>query len=110
MYEKGRCLTTCKIAGFTYYDGIDVLDKLQVGTPVTIKAEPDNPYDPEAVVIYFKDTKIGYIPRTENRTIHWLLYFGHEDILEAKINKRNLDTHPEDQFGIVVKIKDKRKQ
>ena len=110
MYDKGRCMTSCNIAGFTCYDGLDVLDKLQLGASVSLKAEPDNPYDPEAVVIFFEGTKIGYIPRSENQTIHWLLYFGHGDILEAKINKRKLDANPENQFGVIVKIKDNRKK
>jgi hypothetical protein len=103
-------MVECNIAGFTYYDGLEVLDKLQVGTSVSLKAEPDNPYDPEAVVIFYEGTKIGYIPRAENKTLHWLLYFGHGDILDAKINTRNLEASPEKQFRVVVKIKDNRKK
>ncbi len=99
----------CHIAGFAYYDGLDVIDKLQLGTPVSLVVESDNPYDPEAVTIYFGETKLGYIPKAKNSYVSTLLYFGHENILNAKINSRNLDEIPEFQFRIVIKVKDNRK-
>jgi len=108
MYERSRHLMSCNIAGFTYYDGIDVINNLQPGTHVILKSEPENPYDPNAVSIYYNETKLGYIPRAKNSYICDLLYFGHKDILEAKISSRNLDNHTEDQFHISVKIKDNR--
>lgn len=108
MYERSRHLMDCHIAGFTYYDGLDVLDNLKPGTPVDLKAEPDNPYDPEAVAIYYGDTKLGYIPRAKTYYVSKLLYFGHGDIYDVKINHRNLEEKPENQFRIVVKIMDNR--
>ena len=109
MYERSRNVVDCHIAGFTYYDGVDVIDKLELGTPVTLRSEPDNPHDPEAVSIYYEDTKLGYIPRYKTCYVSKLLYFGHGDIYEAKINSRKLEEKPEFQFRIVVKLKDNRK-
>jgi len=108
MYERSRNLFDCHIAGFTYYDGLDVIDQLQPGTPVSLVSEPDNPYDPEAVAIYLRETKLGYIPRTKNSYVSSLLYFGHSDILDAKICRRNLEEHTENQFRIVIKLQDNR--
>ena len=34
------------IAGFTYYNGVDVFDKLKIGVKLRLKAEPKNRYDP----------------------------------------------------------------
>jgi hypothetical protein len=108
MYERSRNLLDCHIAGFTYYDGLDVIDKLQLGTAVTLKAEPENPHDPDAVAVYFEDKKLGYITRAKNDGVSALLHFGYEKFLEARINSRNLEEKPEFQFRIVVKLKDLR--
>ena len=108
MYDRSRNFLECHIAGFTYYDGLDVIEELSLGTTVNLKLEPDNPYDPNAVAVYYEDTKLGFIPRVKNHTISQLLHFGHVDLFDVKINCRNLDENPEHQFRIVVKIKDNR--
>jgi len=108
MYERSRNILDCNIAGFIYYNGLNVIKKLELGTPVTLKAEPDNPYDPEAVAVYFEETKLGYIPKARNSYISTLLYFGYGDIIEAAICGRNLEEHTENYFNIVVRLKDNR--
>ena len=108
MYERSRNLFDCHIAGFNYYDGLDVIDSLVPGCPVTLRSEPDNPYDPDAIAIYFEDTKLGYVPRAKNAYISNLLYFGFNRIIDARINCRNLDNDPERQFRIVVRLRDNR--
>ena len=109
MYERSRHFINCHIAGFTYYDGLDVINDLEIGTPVSLKADPENPYDSNAVALYLNDTKLGYVPREKNSYLSDILYFGHGDILEAKISQRNLEADTERQFRITVKIKDNRK-
>ena len=108
MYERSRNIIECHIAGFTYYSGLDVINELQLGTSVTLAYEPDNPYDPNAVAIYYKNTKIGYIPQNKNCHISNLLYFGFNNLIDARINCRNTEVHPENQFRVVVKLKDNR--
>jgi hypothetical protein len=110
MYERSRNLLDCHIAGFTYYDGLDVIDQLKLGAAVTLKSESENPHDPNAVAIYFEDTKLGYVPKYKNADVSNLLYFGHGDILSARINSVNPEAEPERQFRIVIKLKDNRKQ
>jgi hypothetical protein len=99
----------CHIAGFAYHDGLEVIDRLKLGTPVTLASEPDNPYDPEAVAICYDDKKIGYIPKSKNSQVSALIYFGHGDIIEARISLVNLEAEPERQFRISLKIRDGRK-
>ena len=96
------------IAGFTYYDGVDVFEQLRVGTQVKLVVEPENRYDRHAVAIYYKDKKLGFIPRNENKMISKLLQFGYEDIFSAKINRISADEHPENQVGVVVKINERK--
>jgi len=108
MYERTRNFIDCHIAGFKYYDGLDVIAYLKLGTPVTLRSEPDNPYDTYAVAIYYEDTKLGYVPREKNGHVSDLLYFGYSDILDAKINYCNPEANTENQFRIVIKLKDNR--
>ena len=108
MYKRSRNMLDCHIAGFTYHDGLDVIDQLKLGTTVTLKSEPDNPFDANAVAIYYEDTMLGYIPRVANYKVSQLLYFGHVDILEARISCIHHDANPENQFRITVKVKDVR--
>ena len=108
-YGPSRYIVDFHVAGFTYYDGLDVINELSLGQPVSLIVETDNPYDSEAVVIYYKDKKIGYVPKEKNSFLSTLLYYGYGDILEAKIQYANMESHPERQFRVVVKIKDNRK-
>ena len=108
MYERSRNLLDCHIAGFTYYDGLDVIDRLKLGAPVSLVSEPDNPHDSDAVAIYFDGTKLGYVPKHKNSNVSNLLYFGHGGIMDAKINCHNPEADTEHQFRIVIKLKDNR--
>ena len=93
------------IAGFTYHDGVDVFSELKIGTMLTLLAEPDNRYDNFAVAIYYREHKLGYIPKGKNKYIGKFLNFGHADLFDVKINRISPEEHPEHQIGIVVKIK-----
>ena len=84
------------VAGFTFYDGVDVFNKLKVGKKVKFKLEEDNKWDPRAVAIYFKGAKIGFIPRTENRIFYKLLKVGITQF-EARIQKSILNNTPKDR-------------
>lgn len=51
------------IAGWRYYEGERVIDRLQVGEDVMFQLEPANEQDPKAVVVLTKQgEKLGYIP------------------------------------------------
>jgi hypothetical protein len=102
-----RTFLTCHIAGFTYYDGIDVIKDLEIGTHLTLVAEPENRFDPYAVALYCHETKLGFIPAGENKLISQLLQLGHTDLFEVRINRIALDAHPEKQIGVVVRIRKK---
>ena len=60
--------------------------------------EPDNPYDFRAVAVYWKDHKMGYLPRKDNKVIYNLLKDGHQ--LETKLRiKHAFDFDPECDYG-----------
>lgn len=109
-FEPTRHIEDFHLAGFAYYDGLDVIEELKLGTSLEMLAEPTNPYDSEAVVILYQGKKLGYIPKHKNSLISRLLFYGHGDILEARVQMIDLTEHPERQLRVVVKFKDNRKK
>ena len=95
------------IAGFAYYDGIDVFENLRIGTQLILKSEPENRYDPEAVAIYYQGIKLGFVPRDENKMIRKFLNLGYYDLFEVKISQVSPDAHPEKQVRVVVRINER---
>lgn len=53
------------IAGSSYCDA-SVLSKLQIGAYFELEAEPDSPYDKDAVKLLLEGKKIGYIAKAES--------------------------------------------
>lgn len=53
------------IAGSSYCDKA-ILDRLEIGTYIELEAEPNNPYDKDAVMLMFEGNKIGYIAKKDN--------------------------------------------
>lgn len=107
--EKRRHFITCDIAGFTYWDGCMALERLKIGSQLQLMWEEDNKFDPYAVAVFFEDMKLGYIPRGENHDLSKFLEMGYEDIFEVRVNKLDLDEHPESQVGIIVYLKRKER-
>lgn len=75
------------IAGFQYYSGPKILRKIKKGDRLTLVAEPKNPYDEFAVEIYFGKTKLGYVPRSDNRHISRLLGQGAEVLADVEYTR-----------------------
>ena len=105
-----RHFSTFHIAGFTYYNGVDVFESLKIGKELSLKAEPENPFDPNAVAIYYEQEKLGFIPKDENELIRKFLNLGYTDLFEVKINQVLPEAYPEKQIRVVVRIKEQRFQ
>ena len=95
---------TFYIAGFTYWDGLEVFDELKIGAELILEAEPTNGHDPNAVKILFGETMLGYIPRDENEEISKFLQLGHSDLFSIRVSRINPETHTEKQISVTVKI------
>ena len=98
---------TFHIAGFTYWDGLEVFNELKIGTELKLEAEPTNGYDPNAVKILFNETMLGYIPRGGNEEISKFLQLGYSDLFSVKISQINPEAHPEKQICIAIRINKK---
>lgn len=61
-----QILQTSPLAGFQYYAGRALFPLMRVGDPLSLRREPDNPYDPRAVRVEWFGVEIGYAPRADN--------------------------------------------
>jgi HIRAN domain len=101
---KKEHLAHFTIAGFTYYDGALAFSKLKIGTKLELKPEENNPFDARAVALYYKDYKLGFVPRSENRIIYKLLKIGMVNNLRAVIQQLDSREHPEKQVMVVIHL------
>ena len=108
MYEPSRHVSTFFIAGFQHYDGALTLDQLKPGKKLKMVPEPANPYDPNAIELRYKKTKLGYIPRTENELLALLAFYGHKNAFEARVLQVDPQTEPWKQVRVGIYIRDAR--
>ena len=54
------------LAGFVYYDGKDVWERMKRGDALTLVREPSNAHDPNAVRLEWRGRMLGYVPRKDN--------------------------------------------
>jgi hypothetical protein len=70
---KKTLISTFAVAGFQYDNGPKFIGSLRQGETLRLAAEPKNRHDEFAVQIFYRDKKIGYVPRSDNRHISRLL-------------------------------------
>ncbi len=92
------------IAGFTYYNGVDVFGDLKIGLKLRAVTEPDNKFDPYAVALYHGESKLGFVPRQYNMEISKFLNLGYQGLFEFVINRVVPDAKPEMQVSVLVRI------
>ncbi|NPA46945.1 MAG: hiran domain protein [Chlorobi bacterium] len=71
------------LRGLAYYDYQKVKTQLHPGDKLILKREPENPYDADAIAVYFGKHKLGYLPAVENAVMARMLDEGL--VLTAKV-------------------------
>lgn len=54
------------LAGFVYYEGQGVWERMQRGDRLSLIRDPANPYDPNAIRLEWQGHMLGFVPRKEN--------------------------------------------
>lgn len=93
-------LANFHIAGFTYYDGAEAFAELEIGKELTIALDEENKYDARAILISYKDLKLGYVPREHNRIFYKMLKVGVDNIV-VRVQGMDKSEHPERQVRVV---------
>lgn len=107
VYDS-RLMDDFCVAGMRHWDGATVLNELQAGKKLKLKYEKNNPYDTNAVAIFYKGTKLGYIPRDRNALPAKFMRFGHKGTFEARIIKVNKKADTWNQVRVGLYLVDKR--
>jgi hypothetical protein len=90
------------VAGFPFHQGEAAWPSLFTGAPLALLREPSNPHDADAVALYFKTKKLGYVPRAENRAVAQMLDRGER--LEASISKLSISEDPWERIHISITL------
>ncbi|MEJ2693592.1 MAG: HIRAN domain-containing protein [Candidatus Thiodiazotropha sp.] len=90
------------LAGFQYHRAAAIWPFLRVGEPLHLRREAGNPFDSNAVAVWFRNEHLGYIPRRENRTLARLMDQGSR--LEATIVHLLDDRNPWCKIRIRVEL------
>jgi hypothetical protein len=54
------------IANYQYHKGQQLEHLFEPGTPFELKHEPENPFDEDAVAVFYQNNKIGFVPQSSN--------------------------------------------
>ncbi|MGE0809255.1 MAG: HIRAN domain-containing protein [Immundisolibacter sp.] len=61
------------LAGLRHHRAAAIWPFLKPGLELRLRREAWNHHDPQAVAVYYRQEKLGYLPRTDNATIaRWL--------------------------------------
>lgn len=94
----------CHVAGFSHTEGYMLLDHLKPGDHLAMIREDENKHDHEAVALFYGDTHLGYIPRSDNSQLAMFMDFGHADMFECVVTSVDKTVHPEHQVQIRVNL------
>jgi len=74
--DRHVLLQELPLAGFQHHRGEGVWPFLNLGVELELRREPYNPYDRQAIAVWFKNEHLGYIPRRHNRLLADLMDRG----------------------------------
>mgnify|MGYP001158207209 FL=1 len=97
--KKRYLLNKFSVAGFVFYDGPELIKSMEPGDELVMKPEPENIEDEYAVELYYKDTMIGHIPRSDNRHIFRLLNQGQDLVCTIR------QVNPDEETWQMCKVK-----
>ena len=85
---------TLNLVGIQYRDNHeDLLENLEVGTHVTLKHDPTNDYDANALAFYLSDgTMLGYLPKKDQPFARIFMKMGYIECEISNIDGTYIDT------------------
>lgn len=90
------------LAGSQYYRLNELQRNIQVGDPLELVREPENPHDPNAIAVRWRGQALGYLPRKENRAVAKAIDDG--ETVRATVEAITADANPWKRLRISVFI------
>ncbi len=75
-----------EVAGFRHQKLVSAED-IYIGDPITLKAEPDNVHDKDAIAIFYGGSRIGYVDRAQANAFHVWMRRGY--LINATVERIN---------------------
>lgn len=99
--HNGRLEIDFTVAGWRYYEGETVREKLRLNTPLQVKLESTNPFDDNAVlVLYESSAKLGYVPAYYSWAVAELLK-AHNGV-HVSVYHFDLESDPNNPLQVVL--------
>lgn len=95
---KQILLLETSLAGFQYYSGEELWNRLKIGQDLRLERERNNPYDKNAVAVHVKVWKLGYVPMADNTIIARMMDSGVN--IDAKITRLTKCSDPWERVRI----------
>ena len=84
-FTKEIFLLDITVAGTGYCEDMDkVFPELQENTVLRLQRDPHNQYDRLAIGVYYGETRVGWVPRTQNTVLARLLDAGKNCCMRVK--------------------------
>ena len=88
------------LAGFRYHEAPRWFGELRSGDALTLRREPDNPHDANAVRVEWQGHMLGYVPRAQNATLAWAMDRG--DPVSGRISRVREHRNPRQRVEFEV--------
>ena len=90
------------LAGFVYYDGQAVWERLRTGDGLALVRESTNPHDANAVRIEWNGHMLGYVPRRDNADL--ARQMDHGARVEARITELQRITNGRNRISYEIYV------
>jgi hypothetical protein len=90
------------LAGFVYYDGPEVWERMKKGDRLTLIREPGNPHDANAIRLEWQGHKIGYVPKRENADLARQMDLGAR--VEARVTELTRHANGRQRISYVIHV------
>lgn len=81
------------VAGASYFSDFDrLIDEIPIGAEVCFRREPKNRHDKNALAVYYKGYKLGYVPQVQNEKYVRLIDRGLTELLYATVASIDKET------------------
>ncbi len=97
---KKLLLLNTQLAGFQYYQGDTIFSRLDQGDSLTLKRDPINRFDSNAMEVYWGQHKLGHISQTANIGLAQMMDRG--ETLQAQIETLAMSYDPWQRVGLGV--------
>jgi hypothetical protein len=90
------------LAGFLYYDGGKVWDRMKKGDLLTLVREPANSHDSNAIRLEWQGHMLGYVPRRDNMDLARQMDLGAR--VEARVTELTRHANGRHRISYVIHV------